>query len=271
MSTIRAIIKLFSFLIVTIIFYLLIMLCLIGSVIGVNYEKLRGYLLRSWGKVCCKIIGIKLQVNNEPPDPPFLIVSNHLSYIDVFVLFSQLRCLFVAKSDVKSWPLMGFLIRTSGILFIDRSRKRDVTRVNDLISKNINQNQGVILFPEGTTSPGIDVLPFRTSLLQYPAERNFPVSYVAISYGTSSEDLLAYQSVCWWDDTPFFFHFFELLKMKEIHAKVNFGKERIAENDRKVLAEKLQQAVEEEFIPVFPKSNFKERHGEFRSVFAINN
>lgn len=236
-----------------------------------NYEKLRGYLLRTWGKLCCRIIGIKLDVTNSPPEPPFLLVSNHLSYIDVFVLFSQLRCLFVAKSDVKSWPLMGFIIRTCGILFIDRNRKRDVTRVNELISKNINPNQGIILFPEGTTSPGMRILPFRTSLLQYPASENFPVSYVAISYETPADEPPAYESVCWWDDTPFFIHFFELLKMKEIRARVNFGKEKIAKNDRKLLAEKLQRAVQAEFIPVITEPQFKKKHGEFKSVFAAKN
>ncbi len=271
MKFFRATTKLLSFLIATLFVYTLIMLCFFGAILGINYEKIRGYLLRFWGKICCKIIGIELQVINVPPKPPFLLVSNHLSYIDVFVLFSQLRCLFVAKSDVKSWPLMGFIIRTCGILFIDRNRKRDVTRVNELISKNINQNQGIILFPEGTTSPGMDILPFRTSLLQYPAEKNFPVSYVSISYETSDEEIPAYQSVCWWDETPFFVHFFELLKMKEIHAKLNFGKETITENDRKVLAEKLQQVVKEEFVPVITKPNFKEKHGEFRSVFAVKN
>lgn len=271
MNILRALLKLFSFLAATLFMYSLIMLCLLVAVFGLNYEKLRGYLLRTWGKMCCYIIGVKLDVNNQPPDPPFLLVSNHLSYLDVFVLFSQLRCLFVAKSDVKSWPLMGFIIRTCGILFIDRNRKRDVTRVNTLISKNINANQGVILFPEGTTSPGMDILPFRTSLLQYPAAKNFPVSFVAISYDTPAGELPAYESVCWWDDTPFFVHFFELLKMKEIYAKVNFGKEKIVENDRKLLAEKLQHAVQTEFIPVIPKPQFKKKHGEFKSVFDAKN
>lgn len=266
MSFLRAIIKLFSFLVATLFFYSLIMLCLFGSVLGINYEKLRGYLLRTWGKVCCRIIGAKVESINEIPDPPFLLVSNHLSYIDIFVLFSQLRCLFVAKSDVKTWPLIGFLIRTCGILFIDRQRKRDVTRVNKLISKNINDDQGIILFPEGTTSPGYEILPFRTSLLEYPASEKFPVSTVALSYRTQPDQAPAFKAICWWDDTPFFVHFFNLLKLKSFTAVLNFGTQRIMDQDRKQLAERLKGDIEFHFDPVITEEEFHDKNLEFTPI-----
>jgi len=268
MELIRVFIKFAGFILATLFFYSLIMLCLILSVFGVNYEKFRGYLLRTWGKSCCRIFGIELKVKNPAPEPPFLLVSNHLSYIDVFVLFSQLRCLFVAKSDVKSWPLFGFIIRTSGILFIDRERKRDVTRVNKLISKNTNSNQGIILFPEGTTSPGFDVLPFRSSLLEYPASQNMPVSYAAISYETGEGEVSAYQSICWWDETPFSTHFLNFLKLKKCTATINFGTQTILDSDRKSLAIKLNKALESEFDEVISEEHFLNKHSEFVSVLS---
>lgn len=266
MKFLRAITKLFGFLFFTLFFYSLIMVCLFGAVVGVNYEKLRGYLLKGWGKTCCWMLGAEVEANNQAPEPPFLLVSNHLSYIDVFVLFSQLRCLFVAKSDVKAWPLIGFLIRTSGILFIDRNRKRDVTRVNELISKNINQNQGIILFPEGTTSPGYEILPFRSSLLEYPASSNLPVSSVAISYQTPPKDKPAFETICWWDDTPFFVHFFNLLKLKSFKAVLNFGDATVADADRKQLANKLKQEVELQFDPVITNKEFHDKGLEFSPI-----
>lgn len=266
MKTLRATIKLISFLVVTLLLYSLIMLSLTGVIIGLNYERIRGYLLQFWGKCICKIIGTKIEVFGKLPDPPFLLVSNHLSYIDVFILFSRLRCLFVAKSDVKTWPLMGFIIKTCGILFIDRNRKRDITRVNRLISKNINENQGIILFPEGTTSPGMDVLPFRTPLLEYPATVTMPVSHVAISYKTEQEKDPAYESICWWDDTPFFRHFFNVLKMKSFKAKLHFGEATIKENDRKLLAEKLHTEVKNNFEPVVKKEDFIPKHGVYKPL-----
>lgn len=267
MKILRASIKLVLFLIVTLFMYSLIMFSLLGKMVGLNYDKVRGYLLKTWGRLCCRVIGIELHIKGNPPEPPFLLVSNHLSYIDVFVLFSQLRCLFVAKSDVKTWPLIGFIVKTCGILFIDRHRKRDVPRVNNLISENITEDQGIILFPEGTTSPGLEILPFRTSLLEFPAARNFPVSYAAISYASKREtDNPAYESVCWWNDTPFFLHFFELLKMRGFKAKINFGNASIQDNDRKRLAEKLRRQVQHLFEPIIEKEDFLAKHDEFKPL-----
>lgn len=267
MKILRAVIKLITFLTVTLFLYSLIMISLIGKLIGLNYDRFRGRMLKLWGRISCTVIGIKIEVEGTPPEPPFLLVSNHLSYIDVFVLFSQLRCLFVAKSDVKTWPLIGFIVKTCGILFIDRQRKRDVPRVNNLISKNITKDQGIILFPEGTTSPGMEILPFRTSLLEFPASRNFPVSYVAISYSSTGEtDNPAYESVCWWNDTPFFLHFFELLKIRGFKTKLSFGRDTVQDNDRKRLAEKLHQKVQYVFEPVIEKEDFLAKHDEFKPL-----
>lgn len=263
MKYLRIPVKLLSFLLATIFFYTLIMICLAGSIFGVNYEKYRGYLLRTWGKTCCLILGAKINVKNSAPEPPFLLISNHLSYIDVFVLFSQLRCLFVAKSDVKAWPLIGFLVRTCGILFVDRNKRRDVTRVNALISDNINDNQGIILFPEGTTSPGISLLPFKTSLLEYPASSNFPTHYVTITYESEPGAEPAYKTICWWDDTPFFVHFLSLLKLKGFRATLHFGEKPVCENDRKKLADQLHLEMNQQFKSVVKEQVFNHNHEEF--------
>lgn len=266
MRHIAAIVKMIAFLLATLFFYSLIMVTLVFSLIGVNYERYRGYLLNYWGKCICYIMRVKFEISGQVPEPPFFLVSNHLSYADVFVLFSQLRCLFVAKSDVKHWPLIGFIVKTCGILFIDRQRKRDITRVNDNIQKNINDNQGIIVFPEGTTSPGIEVLRFRTPLLEYPASMGFPVSYVALSYLTPENEIPAYRSVCWWDDTPFFVHFFDLLKLRSITCYMKFGEETITKSDRKELTDSLNKAVSEQLVPTVSLNEFNQRHGEFEPL-----
>ena len=266
MIYLRASIKLMVFLVVTLFLYSVIMICLAGSFLGINYEKYRGYLLKFWGSCSCWILGLQVEAKGNVPEPPFLLVANHLSYLDIFVLFSQVRCLFVAKSDVKTWPFVGFIIRTCGILFIDRNRKRDITRVNDLISKNINQNQGIILFPEGTTSPGIDILPFKTSLLKHPASLNFPVSYATITYSTVKGEIPAYESICWWDDTPFLTHFLNFLKMKGGTAEITFGNEPIQRDDRKALALELREQMSKQFESVIEREAFLENHEPFKPL-----
>lgn len=270
METIRASFKIFIFLISTLFFYALIMLVLFMSLFGVNYERLRGYILNIWGKCCCYILGIKLNIRGKAPAPEFFLVSNHLSYLDIFVLFSQVRGIFVAKSEVKTWPIIGFIIESSGILFINRERKRDIKRVNNLISRNVNKNQGVIIFPESRTSPGVNILPFRSSLLEYPATTMLPVTYAVISYSTPAGEEDACKTVCWWADEPFFFHFFNLLKKKQITANITFGDKTVASQDRKDLANQLKTCIQTDFIPVINPNNFNERFGALGKAKGIS-
>lgn len=258
MGIIRAIIKLIIFLPLTLFLYLLNMVLTPLQIIGISHIRIRTFLLKIWGKCTCYIIGMKLKVEGEAPKAPFFLVSNHLSYLDVFLLFSQLRGVFVAKSDVKQWPVIGFMVRTCGILFIDRDRKRDITRVNKKISNNLNKHQGMIVFPESTTSPGFEVLPFRASLLQVPAETEFPVHYAIISYSTSSGEVDACRKICWWDDVPFLVHFFNVLKLKSFEAHLKFGRETVTSSNRKELAMKLERLVKSDFKPVIKEPDFKQ-------------
>ena len=162
----------------------------------------------------------------------------------------------MAKSDVKQWPVIGFIIKSCGILFIDRERKRDITRVNNLIKENVNSHQGVIIFPESKTSPGLKILPFRSSLLQVPVAMKLPVSFVAISYSTEEGEEAACKQICWWDDDPFLIHFFNLLKMKKFTAVISFGEKAIISDNRKHLTTLLQKEVHNHFKPVIDDSVF---------------
>lgn len=260
MRCIAAIFKLTTFLAGTFFLYSLIMLCFIFSFTGLNYQRCRSYLLNLWGKYSCYVLGIKLIVEGESPKPPFFLISNHLSYIDVFVLFALVRGIFVAKSDVKKWPLVGFIVSTVGLVFINRQKRSDVSRVNDKMSENINESQGIIIFPEGTTSPGHVILPFKTSLLQYPVDSGISVHYNTIRYETSDKDEPAFNSVCWWGDIAFMNHFFIFLKNRRTYAFVKFGSLESSFDDRKSLAEKLAIKMNENFVPTIEPEWFDNNH-----------
>jgi 1-acyl-sn-glycerol-3-phosphate acyltransferase len=176
------------------------------------------------------------------------LVSNHLSYVDVLVFASQLNCLFVAKKDVESWPIVGALCRSVGTIFINRSNRRDLARVNGEIAQALEDGRGVILFAEGTSTKGSSVLPFRSSLLEAAVIQGFPVSYAAVSYRVLADDPPASLSVCWWGDMTFGSHFAELLRLRRIEATVSFGSTEIRAGDRKVLAERLWFEVNRLFV-----------------------
>lgn len=250
MRIIIAIGKILLFLITTSYYYSFIALGNIFSFIGINKVKNSANQRRKWAKAVAIILGMKVVVKGTPPKAPFFLVSNHLSYVDVWVFYSQLNCTFIAKSEVKSWPIIGFILSSSGVIFVNREKRTDVKRVNEEVSKNLSEHQGIILFPEGTTSAGNDILPFKSSLFQFPAVEELPVSSATLHYETPEGEKPAHSSVCWWDDTPFFKHIFYLFVMKEFTATVTFSSETISHSNRKVLASSTEKIIKDSFEPV---------------------
>lgn len=210
----------------------------------------RNWIFRSWAKSIARISGMRITVEGAPPRPPFFLVANHLSYTDIIALASQLDCVFVSKSEVRDWLVIGFLCRCFDIIFVDRNKRQDLPRVIAAIERAWRKRQGVIVFPEGTSSKGDAVLPFKPSLLEPAVRAGLPVSYASLTYRTPPDEAPAHLSVCWWGDMEFAPHAKEFFKLREVHAKIVFGAETFLEADRKVLAQKLRAAIEEQFTPV---------------------
>lgn len=207
-------------------------------------------VIRSWAWLTARLLNIKITIEGTPPKAPYILVSNHLSYMDVVPLWLSLNGTFIAKSEVKSWPFFGWATKVLGIIFIDRTLKRDVHRVNNLIRSTITEHQGVIIFPEGTSTKGETVLPFHPSLLKYPAQHEMPVHYATLRYQSLDSGKPASEYICWWGDRSFMEHFWELLQLPGFTVNVTFGSREIMSSDRKRLAEQLHRLVKDNFQPV---------------------
>lgn len=232
------------------------------SDLGFNGQGIRRFFLGLWGKCISRIIGMKIIVEGNIPKPPFFFVSNHLSYVDVFILSATIKSLFVAKDEMKKWPIFGTIASTAGMIFVNREKRSDVTRVNGEISKRISQYNGVAMFPESTTSPGYELLPFKSSLLDYPAKHQIPVYNASITYTTPDTEQEAYMAISWWGDVPFINHFLNLLTVKNFTGILTISEEPSVNENRKILADQLHQAISSTFKPVIDKSIFLERHGD---------
>lgn len=203
-----------------------------------------------WCRFFARIAGMRIEVNGEPPRPPFFLVSNHLSYVDIMAIRAVVTGVFVAKAEIRGWPLAGRIVRDMGIVFIDRSRKRDIPRAGEEVIDRLNDGEGVIVFPEGTSTKGDDVLPFNSSFLEFAARTDLPVSYVSLTYRTGPGDPPASRMVCWWDEISFLSHLFRLFTMTGFTAVLTFGEDPVVNPDRKLLANELRRKVREHFVPV---------------------
>lgn len=251
MSVIRASTRLLGFTLSTLILYAIYMSGYFVLYPLDNFRVVwRNKMVRFWAKTTAKILGVRLTVNGTPPKAPFFLVCNHLSYVDIIPLFIYMDCVFIAKSEVKSWPLIGRMARSIGVIFVNRELKRDVRRVNRIVASNITDRRGVVLFPEGTSTRGDRVKEFKSSLLRHAARMEFPVSFASITYRTDDPAKPASEWICWWGDMTFLDHFFNMLRLKSFDTIITFGERTVVETDRKKLANRLHQLVERQFIPI---------------------
>jgi 1-acyl-sn-glycerol-3-phosphate acyltransferase len=189
-----------------------------------------------------KIFGYSVDVAGPIPKTG-LLVSNHLSYLDILAICATAPSVFVSKADVKRWPLFGWLATLGGTVFIERTRRTHVGEVNREIETALDEGVLVVVFPEGTSSDGQTVLPFRSSLLEPALAGNHPISTAWLHYETPDGD--AKQEVCYWGDHSFFPHLINLLGKKSIWATLRFGTFQRTTDDRKELAVQLRDAVVE--------------------------
>lgn len=219
-----------------------------GSNTGAGGWRTR--VFHSWGRTMARFLGMRVRVVGKPPEAPFVLVSNHLGYVDVVLLASELRCVFVSKADVRDWPVVGRLCASVETLFIQREQKREIPRVMNEMERVLASGRGIVLFPEGTSSGGDGVLRFRASLLDSAARSGRPVHYATVSYRTPPGSRPASEIVCWWGNMSLGSHVFNLLALPGFEARIAFGPTPILEPDRKVLAARLQREVERQFQTV---------------------
>jgi 1-acyl-sn-glycerol-3-phosphate acyltransferase len=139
--------------------------------------------VQAWAGQMLRILGVPLRVEGCPPaEGPLLLVSNHLSWLDILVLHAARHCRFVSKSDVKHWPLIGPLATGAGTLYIEREKRRDAMRVVHHMAESLRAGDIVAVFPEGTTGDGEGLLPFHGNLIQAAISADVPVQPVALRF-----------------------------------------------------------------------------------------
>ena len=138
--------------------------------------------MRRWSRRLLHLLNVDIRMAGALGHPNVLVVANHVSWLDIFSLHSVGPVRFIAKSEIARWPVLGRLVGGVGTLFIERARRRDTHRVNQEVARALAEGDIVAVFPEGTTTDGTELLPFKGSLLQPVVDAAGHVQPVAIRY-----------------------------------------------------------------------------------------
>lgn len=183
----------------------LLVLVLLGLLVIVcGYAKLplgaRNAIGVAWSRILLRICGVRVNVYGATPiRSAALWVSNHVSWLDIYVLNSVHYTSFVAKRELRRWPVLGWLIAGAGTVFVDRTQRHAIREVAETMQTRFNRGEVVGLFPEGTTSAGYELLPFYAGLLEPALKCAVPVQPIALLFrhGEQRSDLASYTG----DDT----------------------------------------------------------------------
>jgi 1-acyl-sn-glycerol-3-phosphate acyltransferase len=207
------------------------------------------FMLTAWARTTAAILCLRVETAGRPPTPPFFLVANHLGYVDAILLASRFPVRFVARADVRHWPVFGRIADQAGTLFVERTRRRAVVPTAAAMEAVLAGGGNLVLFPEGTSSDGAAVLPFHSALLAPAASTAQPVSYAALGYATPPGQPPAADRVCWWGDMTFGDHFLGLLGLTSVRGWIRFGPGPVTDRDRKALAARLEAGVRAVFRP----------------------
>ena len=193
-----------------------------------------------------RILGIRIRrFHDFSPRRPLFVVANHVSYLDVFVLGSLIPAVFVSKQEVRDWPVIGWIAWLQRTIFIQRKRTRADDELTPLANA-LNQGFNVIMFPEGTSTDGVSILPFKSALFEAPKRSNAYVQPVSLVYRERHGGQLSArdrQFYTWGTDAPFFKHFLKLILRPGVLVEVWIRQPLNPQLDRKTLAKTAEARV----------------------------
>jgi 1-acyl-sn-glycerol-3-phosphate acyltransferase len=197
-----------------------------------------------WAGALLAKLGIKLIVNGRPPKAgPMLLVSNHISWLDILVIHAAGHCRFVSKADIKHWPVLGTLTTAGGTLYIERESRRDAMRVVHHMCEALTDGDIVAVFPEGTTGNGVDMLPFHANLLQAAIAVDAPIQPIGLTFKDTVTGQIS-QAASFVGDETLLGSLWSTLKSCNLAAVATYGVPQLANGrDRRTWAADLSTEI----------------------------
>lgn len=176
-----------------------------------------------WAKALCASVGIDVRTEGNLPSGGCLLTPNHIGYCDILALAHTLPTVFVAKSEIASWPVIGRLFEAAGHISVARGNRRSLPQTCRDIASFLGADQKVCVFLEGTSTGGDAVRPFHSSLVQAAIDTQTPLVPVAIRWSALQPGVRIDEDVAYWKDHAFVPHLWRFLGLRGIAAVVRFG------------------------------------------------
>ena len=204
----------------------------------------RADYVRAWSLGTLRVAGLGFSVQGQPRGHGTLLIANHVSWLDIPALHAACpEARFVAKADMLRWPLLGWLARSIGTVFIERERKRDAMRVVHHVAETLQQGGTVAVFPEGTTGPGPEMLPVHANLLQAAIAVEAPIQPAVLRFYSPTERFATAAQFI--GDTTLLQSVWRVLSARGLNVEVVvLPAQATAHADRRALAAHLHQEMQ---------------------------
>ena len=199
----------------------------------------RALWLQGAARAILRVLDIRSQVEGQPPVCG-LVISNHLSYLDIIIISATMPCFFVAKMEIDGWPFFGKAARSGGTIFLDRSSLASAMTVAEQMTERLKLPVPVLLFPEGTSTDGAQVLRFHSRLIDPATSTGAPITAAAIRYVI--EGNVEERELCWYGDEEFITHLWKVLGVTGFSAQLRFGEPRNY-SDRRMAADQAHAEI----------------------------
>jgi 1-acyl-sn-glycerol-3-phosphate acyltransferase len=188
------------------------------------------------------MLGLELRIIGTPIQSG-LLVANHISWLDNVAIHAAHFCRFVAKSDIKSWPLIGYLTDQAGMIFVERTSRKDAHRVVQTIAQQLYQGDCVAVFPEGTTGEGRELLPFHANMIQSAIDAGACVQPIAIKFTDTASGEQSF-APCFVGQDTLFQSVWRTMNAKSITVTLQFGAPQSSDlRDRRAWANDLRASI----------------------------
>lgn len=189
------------------------------SLFDTRYEKIKRltYGAKIWGTGIAKIANLQIKIHGDPNIVKGMIISNHLSYLDIIILSSVFPLRFTPKADIAKWPFLGWFVWLSMAIWVDRERRQSAIKTMQEFIETISHSINLMTFPEGTTTDGTNgLLPFKSTVFEVVTKRKTPLYPVLIHYKEDSKNLIS-----WYGNVPFIGHAWNVLGIPKIIADLH--------------------------------------------------